>query len=457
MQTTDDHAETIVLRESIRARVTVAPVSMLATFLAIAMFIPFLVSQGVTYTRIGLWTVPILVLILGRGYFSGRLRKRLDGLSNEKLAKADMALRISSIANQVAVGLGIWIVQSPSAAPFVLPLFMTLIAVIWSVGVMSNLFSDFPSFILSISVLIGSVAGFWLMQADIGISIGMSMLLAMSLMMLLVRQGSKIFRDSVLMRFEKDQLLEQLEIEQRNTERALLEAQTANDAKTFFMAAASHDIKQPLYALGILTDTLMMSEPPQAIATILQTQRNSINQMSDHFDALMDMDKFKGGSFALTVSTFRLGVFSKRISDEFAQLCQDRGLAWHISMDDVLVSTDAELLLRLFRNLLVNAVRYTEHGEVRCSASVTGEQVEFLISDTGIGIAAEHQEAVFAQFVRLDNHDTQSIGKGLGLSIVDKIDRALELGLQMSSTLGKGTEFTFRLPLVREAQQGFSR
>ena len=141
------------------------------------------------------------------------------------------------------------------------------------------------------------------------------------------------------------------------------EAQTANDSKTFFMEAASHDIKQPLYALGILTDTLMMSDPPQAIATILQTQRNSINHMSDHFEALMDMDKFKGGSFVLTLSTFRLGAFSRRISDEFAQLCTDRGLAWQINMDDVPVTTDADLLLRLFRNLLTNAVRYTEHGD----------------------------------------------------------------------------------------------
>ncbi len=457
MQTTDKHAETIVLRESIRARVTVASVSVLSTFLAIGMFIPFLVSQGVTYTRIGVWTMPILVLILARAYLSARLRNRLDDLSNTELTKADMALRISSIANQVMVGLGIWIIQSPSAAPFLLPLFMTLIVVIWSVGVMSNLFSDFPSFVLSISVLIGSVSVFWIIQADIGISIGVSMLLAMSLMILLVRQGSRIFRDSVLMRFEKDQLLEQLEIEQRNTRQALRETQTANDAKTFFMAAASHDIKQPLYALGILTDTLIMSDPPQSIATILQTQRNSINRMSDHFDALMDMDKFKGGNFELTVSTFRLGVFSQRVSDELAQLCTDRGLTWKIHMDDVAVSTDAELLLRLFRNLLVNAVRYTEHGEVCCSASVAGEQVEFLISDTGVGIAVEHQKTVFEQFVRLDNHDTHSIGKGLGLSIVEKIDKALELGLQMSSVVGKGTEFTFRLPIVREEEKALSQ
>ncbi|MCB1687444.1 MAG: HAMP domain-containing histidine kinase [Halioglobus sp.] len=450
MLQTGQHAETVVLRESIRARIVVAPVSIFSTFLAILLFIPFIVSQGVTYSRIALWAVPIIVLVLARGDFSRRIRKRLDTLSVHGLTRTDRILRISSIVNQAMVGLGIWIIQSPTADTFILPLFMTLIVVIWSIGVMSNLFSDFPSFVISISILIGEVAGFWLIQPEIGVSIGVSMLLAMTLMVLLVRRGSHIFHDSVLMRFEKDQLLEKLETEQQNTRQALLKAQAANDAKTYFMAAASHDIKQPLYALSILTDTLLMSDPPKSIAAILQNQRDSIDQMSDHFDALMDIGRFQGGSFEPSLSVFYLGEFSRRIDAEFAQLCAKRGLAWQLAVEDVAVRTDANLLLRLLRNLLANAVQYTDHGEVRCSATAVEDRVEFIVADTGRGIAPEHLKTVFEQFVRLENNGTGGAGRGLGLSIVEKIDTALDLGLQMTSTLGEGTQFTFHVPIARE-------
>tara|TARA_R110002049_G_scaffold152916_2_gene317079 strand:- start:996 stop:2366 length:1371 start_codon:yes stop_codon:yes gene_type:complete len=451
-----NHAEMIVLRESIRARITVAPVSIFSTAFAIFLFIPFLLAHGASYDVIALWAIPILTLVSARSYASRRIKPQLDTLSAEALHKTDLALRISSIANQAMVGLGIWIMQPTVEDPFILPLFMTLIVVIWSIGVMSNLFSDFPSFILSITVMIGEVAAFWLVQGGMGISIGISMLLAMSLMVLLVLQGSRIFRDSVLMRFEKDQLLERLEIEQDNTRQALLEAQTANDDKTYFMAAASHDIKQPLYALGILTDTLLMSEPPESIAAVLRNQRDNIHQMSEHFDALMNMKKFPGGRFELNLTTFCLAEFSRRIDSEFSQQCKNRGLDWQLSVDAVTVRTDEDLLLRLLRNLLANAVRYTDHGAVCCSARAVGEQVVFKVSDTGRGIAPEHQQTVFEQFVRLDNNDTDNAGRGLGLSIVERINTALGLDLQMTSTVGKGTEFSFQLPVARADDPGLT-
>jgi two-component system, sensor histidine kinase len=453
MLQTLNQGDMIVLRESIRARITVAPVSIFSTAFAIFLFIPFLLAHGASYGAIALWAAPILILISARSYASRRIKPKLDTFSAEALGKTDWALRVSSIVNQAMVGLGIWIMQPTAEDPFILPLFMTLIVVIWSIGVMSNLFSDFPSFILSITVMIGEVAAYWLLQGDMGISIGISMLLAMSLMVLLVLQGSRIFRDSVLMRFEKDQLLEQLETEQDNTRQALLEAQAANDAKAYFMAAASHDIKQPLYALGILTDTLLMSEPPESIATVLRNQRDNINQMSEHFDALMDMEKFPGGRFEINLTTFCLAEFSRRIDNEFSQQCKKRDLNWQLAMEAVNVRTDADLLLRLLRNLLANAVRYTDHGSVRCSASAVGERVEFTVSDTGRGIASEHQKTVFEQFVRLEDSDSDSAGRGMGLSIVERINTALGLNLQMTSTVGKGTKFTFYLPVARADDQ----
>ncbi len=233
--------------------------------------------------------------------------------------------------------------------------------------------------------------------------------------------------------------------ERKKTEQALKKALAANESKSYFMAAASHDIKQPLYALGILTDTLLMSDPGESAVPVLKGLRGSIDEMSEHFDTLLDFGKFQDGSFEVQPATFRLGAFSERLDFEIAPLCSSKGLTWNIDMDDVTVWTDQELFLRLCRNLLTNAVSYTHSGEVCCYAKANADAVEFLISDTGIGIAEEAQKLVFERFLQLESSGTGTAGTGLGLSIVKKIAEALHLGLQMSSVIGKGTEFRFRL------------
>jgi two-component system, sensor histidine kinase len=165
----------------------------------------------------------------------------------------------------------------------------------------------------------------------------------------------------------------------------------------------------------------------------------------------MDMRSFLKGEYQLNFSTFSLAELGHQIEFEFAPLCAAKGLAWHLEIEDVTLRTDYQLLLRLFRNLLTNAVRYTNRGEISCSAKADGDVVRFLITDTGIGIALEHQEVVFEDFVRLKVDGLDPAGSGLGLSIVKKIGQALELDLQMSSTPGEGTQFSFRLPIESAA------
>lgn len=448
----EDHSalEFAVLVESVRARVAVAPASVIGTFASILLFLPFLYSQGVGLGPMVVWVAAIVILILGRNLYSRRVLVELARLEQAEVERVDRYLRISSILNQFTIGTGIWIMQSPSADPHVLPLFMTLICMIFCIGVMANLFSDAKSFAYSVPLLIGQPALFWVMQDDIGIALGVGMILAMTLMIMLVGRGSRIFRDSVLIRFEKDRLLVQVELEQEKTERALLEAQEANDSKTFFMAAASHDIKQPLFALGMLTDTLLMSDPSEEVKSILDKQRRNITAMSHHFDALMDLGKFQGGSFETHLSAVRLEDLALRIDGEFQPLCQYKGLDWYIDFVEATVNTDLEVLLRVFRNLLSNAVRFTEAGKITCLARLEDGRVRFEVSDSGPGIAVEERENIFPQFVRLENGVDHAEGAGLGLAIVDNINRALSLGLSMESELGRGTHFYFSVPSVNQ-------
>jgi signal transduction histidine kinase len=247
---------------------------------------------------------------------------------------------------------------------------------------------------------------------------------------------------------ERDSARRNVDAERRKTEKALRNAQAANDSKAYFMAAAAHDIKQPLYALSILVETMMMSDLEKSVVPIVKCLGKSIEEMSQHFDSLMDMGRFQDDNFGTHRAKFGLGELAARIDLEIAPLCAEKGLAWKMDMDDVLVFTDEELLLRLFRNLLMNAVSYTTTGEVCCSAKVENSVVEFLVSDTGSGIEEELQSAVFERFVRLKKTEEGATGHGLGLSIVQKISQALDLHLQMVSTPNVGTRFSFRLPAV---------
>ena len=167
--------------------------------------------------------------------------------------------------------------------------------------------------------------------------------------------------------------------------------------------------------------------------------------MAGHFDTLMDFGNFESGNFQVNCAAFHLSELSARIDLEIAPLCTEKGLRWKLEMGEVLVWTDQELLLRLLRNLLTNAVRYTEVGEVCCKAEPNSDVVEFLISDTGPGIHPDHHATVFDKFVRLQTSGIGTAGIGIGLSIVEKINQALQLNLKMSSVVGTGTQFRFQV------------
>lgn len=238
-----------------------------------------------------------------------------------------------------------------------------------------------------------------------------------------------------------------LDAEKRRTEDALAEARAANESKSYLMAAASHDIKQPLYALGFLTDTLLMTDPPEATVPVMKNLKKSILEMSHHFDTLMDMGRFQQGGFEAVKTRFSLAELERRIALEIGPMCIEKGLKWVISLADVEVYTDSELLLRLMRNLLINAVRYTDRGEVRCVAVAQGSFVEFTVSDTGPGLTPAQREQIFKDSAPADDQ-THLSEMRMGFSIVNKISRALDLDITVNSGPMRGTVFTFRIPVA---------
>ena len=239
-----------------------------------------------------------------------------------------------------------------------------------------------------------------------------------------------------------------LKAEIEKTLDALHKARAANEAKSYFMAAASHDIKQPLYALRILADTLLLSSPLKETLPLIASLKTSIAEMSAHFDTLMDVGRFQDGSFEVHARDFELEEIARRIDKEIGPLCLEKGLNWRLHLEGCTAHSDPELIMRLIRNLLINAARFTTDGTVSCIAARVDGRIRFSVMDTGQGLSQAQKDLIFNEVVRLRGDTIHTSGLGLGLSIVNKISRSLDLDLSLESTEDVGTKYVFFVPLA---------
>jgi CheY-like chemotaxis protein len=231
---------------------------------------------------------------------------------------------------------------------------------------------------------------------------------------------------------------------------ALKVAEDAVRTRAMFLAAASHDLRQPLYAISLFADAMSVEPLPEAIADTLHKQRRAIASLRTLFDNLLDLSRFDAGEIRALPRILALRDSLSPIAAEFEVVCMAKGLDWRWDVPKCGVFTDPELLRRLVQNLLSNAVQYTPRGSVSLEAKLIDERVLVTIADTGIGIAQEDQARIFEEFVQLDNpaRDREK-GVGLGLSIVNRISQLLGAHVSLTSRAGAGTSVSFDVPLAR--------
>lgn len=251
----------------------------------------------------------------------------------------------------------------------------------------------------------------------------------------------------------KSELLAQVDKQRTAAEQALQLAQEAMRARALFLAAASHDLRQPLYAISILADTLALDPHGAQAPVVIEKQIQAIGMLRTLFDNLLDLSRFDAGEVRATLRVISLRDLLEPLASEHAVLCDAKKLDFSSELPEVWVRTDPELVKRLAGNLLANAVRYTEAGSVKLGARVEGERVIVVVEDSGIGIAAADQARVFDEFVQLSNPGrARDKGVGLGLSIVRKVAELLDAHLSLKSLPGQGTTVTFELALVAKPE-----
>lgn len=234
---------------------------------------------------------------------------------------------------------------------------------------------------------------------------------------------------------------------------AVQEAEAASRAKTRFLAAASHDLRQPIHTIALLTGVLKLRHRQDASTEVVTLLDSVVQSLSQQLDDLLDISKLDAGVVQVSRQPLSLQRFLGRRLDEVRNDAQAKGVALRLDIaHDLTVLTDPNLLERVVRNLLNNAVKFTERGSVRLVLREHQEQAVIEVIDTGCGIAPEHQREVFQEFVQLNNPERdRTRGMGLGLSIVQRLCRLLDIGLDLQSAAGQGARFELALSL--HAQQ----
>jgi Na+/proline symporter/signal transduction histidine kinase len=240
------------------------------------------------------------------------------------------------------------------------------------------------------------------------------------------------------------------ELTRLNSELALAKstAEDANISKTRFLAAASHDILQPLNAARLYVTSLVERQNGGEDSRLVENIDDSLEAIEEILGALLDISRLDAGAMTTSVSSFKIGDLMRSLEIEFAPLARAKGLKLVFVPSSLPVESDRLLLRRLLQNLISNAVKYTPRGRVLVGCRRHGQSLQICIYDTGVGIPVVKRGEIFKEFHRLEQGARIARGLGLGLSIVERLARVLNHGIALNSNAGGGSFFSVMVPVA---------
>jgi signal transduction histidine kinase len=229
--------------------------------------------------------------------------------------------------------------------------------------------------------------------------------------------------------------------------RAREAAEQADHNKTRFLAAAGHDLRQPLQALGLFVTALAHRPLPDDLRAIVDKIESSLEALEHLLDTLLDISRLDAGVIEAHVTTFAVQALFDRMAFEFVPLAEKKGLSLRVVATRAITRSDPALLERILRNLLSNAIRYTRQGGVVAGCRRRGGDLRIEVWDSGSGIAPANQREIFLEFRRFHEGEGEDRhGLGLGLAIVERLAALLDLRIELESTVGRGSVFAVVLP-----------
>ena len=254
----------------------------------------------------------------------------------------------------------------------------------------------------------------------------------------------KTFADQAVIAIENVRLFHEIQDKSRQLE-------LANTYKSRFLAAASHDLRQPLHALNLFVAQLHAEPDPAERSRLVTRIDAAVSAMNALFNALLDMSKLDAGVLEVNLTDFPVERLFRQIETTFAGAAREKGLRLSVSSSRAWVRSDFILLERILLNLVSNAVRYTDRGGIVIGCHRRGERLRLDVQDSGPGIPEDQQRDIFREFYQLAGPGQgRRGGLGLGLAIVDRLCRLLDYPIEVESRPGKGSRFSISVPLCAE-------
>lgn len=245
-------------------------------------------------------------------------------------------------------------------------------------------------------------------------------------------------------------LVAELKVGKAESDANALSAEQKSKAVSEFFAGASHDLRQPLHAMGMFAEALRGSDDKGEQKQLLEKLMLSINNMSELFSDLLNLSRLDSTATKPKLSTVQLGDIFKKIKADFYVVAEEKGLQLFVDDSDLSLTSDSIMLERILRNLVSNAIRYTEKGDVVLGVKSSTHVIEIQVTDSGPGIPEEKQKAIFQSYIQLEEESKETAkGFGLGLSIVDRLSHLLGYQIKLVSNPGQGSCFSVLIPIQK--------
>lgn len=226
-------------------------------------------------------------------------------------------------------------------------------------------------------------------------------------------------------------------------------AEDANISKTRFLAAASHDILQPLNAARLYVTSLVERQNGGEDSRLVENIDDSLEAIEEILGALLDISRLDAGAMTTSISSFKMADLMRSLEIEFAPIARAKGLELTFVPCSLPVQSDRSLLRRLLQNFISNAIKYTPRGRVLVGCRRHGQSLQIAVYDTGVGIPVAKRREIFKEFHRLEQGARIARGLGLGLSIVERLARVLNHGIAIGANAGGGSVFTVTVPVAK--------
>ena len=388
------------------------------------------------------WLGALLLVNSVRGFFAWKFLQ--ENKPQENILLWWRMFSLPSLISVAIWGLGAYIFYIPNGGQYqavgiIVPLALAAGSLVFLSIVHWLFISSFLLITLPLLLRVFLVGDF------VNIIIGVLIAVYIIIFMIFGHNMNRMLTESLRLRFENLELVKRLTKEKES-------AELANVAKSKFLAAASHDLRQPLHALSLLSSALCDRIKYPEVKHIVDKIMLAVSALENLFNALLDISKLDSGVLKPNITSFRLRDIFDKIENDYRPEADRKGLEFIVdSCRDAIVYSDDILLERVIRNFVSNALRYTDKGTVRLFCEPVNDKIKIIVEDTGIGIQDNNLQTIFDEYVQIGNPERdREKGLGLGLAIVARISHLLDHPVHVKSAEGKGSVFSIAVSLGRQ-------